>query len=50
METIQSKATTAFLSAHGYNRHMPRAVVFASKLYQGIGFRHLYDLQGCDGT
>jgi hypothetical protein len=29
---------------------MPRAVVFAPKLYQGIGFRHLYDLQGCDGT
>jgi hypothetical protein len=50
METIQSKATSAFLSAQGYNRNMPRAVVFAPKLYQGIGLRHLYDLQGCDGT
>jgi hypothetical protein len=50
METIQSKATAAFLSAQGYNRNMPRPVVFAPKLYQGIGFRHLYDLQGCDGT
>jgi hypothetical protein len=50
METIQSKATMSFLSAQGYNRNMPRAVVFAPKLYQGIGFRHLYDLQGCDGT
>jgi hypothetical protein len=50
METIQSKATMAFLSAQGFNRNMPRAVVFAPKLYQGLGFRHLYDLQGCDGT
>lgn len=50
METIQSKATTAFLSAQGYNRHLPREVAFAPKKYQGIGMRHLYDLQGSDGT
>jgi hypothetical protein len=50
METIQSKATLAFLTAQGYNRHMPREVVYAPLLYQGIGMRHLYDLQGSDST
>jgi hypothetical protein len=50
MESIQSKATTAFLSAQGFNRHMPREVVFAPIIYQGLGLRHLYDLQGSDGT
>jgi enamine deaminase RidA (YjgF/YER057c/UK114 family) len=49
-ELIQSSATTAFLAAMGYNRNMPRAVVHAPKLYQGLGLRHLYDLQGCDST
>jgi hypothetical protein len=29
---------------------MPREVVFTPKLYQGIGLKHLYDLQGCDST
>jgi hypothetical protein len=29
---------------------MPREIVFAPKIYQGIGFKHLYDLQGCDST
>jgi hypothetical protein len=50
MESIQSKATTAFLSAQGFNRHMPREVVFAPTIYQGLGLCHLYDLQGSDGT
>jgi hypothetical protein len=50
MEKIQAKATAAFLSAQGFNRHMPREVVFAPTRYQGIGLRHLYDLQGTDGT
>jgi hypothetical protein len=49
-ELIQSSATTAFLAAMGYNRNMPRAVVHAPKLYQGLGLQHLYDLQGCDST
>jgi hypothetical protein len=48
-ENIQSSATTAFLAAMGYNRNMPRAIVHAPKTYQGLGLRHLYDLQGCDG-
>jgi hypothetical protein len=50
METIQSKATIAFLSAQGYNQKMPREVVYAPQIYQGIGMRHLYDLQGSDST
>jgi ribonuclease HI/enamine deaminase RidA (YjgF/YER057c/UK114 family) len=48
-ESIQGAATTAFLASMGYNRNMPRAVTYAPKLYQGLGLRHLYDLQGCDG-
>jgi hypothetical protein len=49
-ENIQSAATTSFLAAMGYNRNMPRAIAHAPKIYQGLGLRHLYDLQGCDGT
>jgi hypothetical protein len=50
METIQSKATAAFLAAQGYNRHMPREIVFAPLKYQGTGMRHLFNLQGSDST
>jgi hypothetical protein len=49
-ENIQGPATTAFLAAMGYNRNMPRAVVHAPKMYQGLGLRHLFDIQGCDRT
>jgi hypothetical protein len=49
-EKIQSLATPAFLAAMGFNRNMPRSVVFAPKVYQGLGMKHLYDLQGCDST
>jgi hypothetical protein len=48
-ETIQRNATTAVLSALGFNRHMPREVVYGSQKYQGLGLRHLYDIQGSDG-
>jgi enamine deaminase RidA (YjgF/YER057c/UK114 family) len=48
-ENIQCSATTAFLAAMGYNRNMPRTVTYAPKMYQGLGLRHLYDVQGCDG-
>jgi hypothetical protein len=34
----------------GYNRHMPREVVFCSTKYQGIGLQHLYNVQGSEGT
>jgi hypothetical protein len=50
LETVQSKAILAFLAAQGYNRHMPREIVFAPKLYQGLGFQHMYNLQGSDST
>jgi hypothetical protein len=50
MESIQSKAVLAFLVAQGFNRHMPREVVFAPTLYQGLGLRHMYDMQGTDST
>jgi hypothetical protein len=49
-ETVQQRATAAILAAMGYNRHMPREVVFCSTLYQGLNLRHLYDLQGVEGT
>jgi hypothetical protein len=49
-ETVQQQATAAILAAMGYNRHMPREVVFCSTLYQGLNLRHLYDLQGMEGT
>jgi hypothetical protein len=48
LETVQSKAILAFLAAQGYNRHMPREIVFAPDLYQGLSFRHMYDYQGSD--
>jgi hypothetical protein len=41
LELVQSKAITAILAQLGYNRHMPREVVFTPKLYQGIGLKHL---------
>jgi hypothetical protein len=49
-ESIQSQATLALLAAMGYNRHMPREVVFAPKIYQGLGLKHLYNLQGSDSV
>jgi hypothetical protein len=49
-DSIQKNATTSILSALGYNRHMPREVVFCVNKYQGLGLQHLYDLQGTDGT
>jgi hypothetical protein len=50
LETVQSKAVMAFLAAQGFNRHMPREIVFAPTIFQGLGLRHLYDLQGSDTT
>jgi hypothetical protein len=50
MEAIQKKATTALLAARGFNRHMPRDIVYGPSVYQGLEFKHLYDIQGCDAT
>jgi hypothetical protein len=49
LETIQKNMTSTIISAMGFNRNMPREVVFGSQMYQGLGLRHLYDLQGSDG-
>jgi hypothetical protein len=48
LETVQRNATTSILAALGYNRHMPWEVVYCSKRYQGLGMKHLYDIQGAD--
>jgi hypothetical protein len=50
MESIQQKATATLLSARGYNRHMPREIVYGPSVYQGLGLKHLYDIQGCDAS
>jgi ribonuclease HI len=49
LEKIQQRATSAFLTKMGYNRNMPREVVFGHQLYQGLSLRHLFDIQGIDG-
>jgi hypothetical protein len=50
LETVQQKITSSLLAFLGYNRHMPREVIFGAKKFQGLGLRHLYDIQGVDGT
>jgi hypothetical protein len=47
-DLIQKRATLSFLATMGFNRHMPREVVYASSKYQGLGLKHLYDIQGTD--
>jgi hypothetical protein len=49
-ETIQKNATNSLMSALGYNRHMQREVVFCTQKYQGLGFKHMYDIQGTDSV
>jgi hypothetical protein len=49
-ENIQKNATNSLLASLGFNRHMPREVVFCTQKYQGLGFKHLYDVQGTDST
>jgi hypothetical protein len=44
--SIQSPTISAFLAASGYNRHFPRALVFAPRSKGGLGYVHLYLLQG----
>jgi hypothetical protein len=48
LETIQCKAIITILAAMGYNRHMPREVVYCTTKFQGLGMKHLYDIQGSD--
>jgi hypothetical protein len=43
---LQGKAISAFLAASGYNRHFPRALVFAPRHHGGLEYVHLYLSQG----
>jgi hypothetical protein len=45
-ERIQSFATCATLMKCGFNRHYPRAVVFGSPKFGGLGWRHMWCEQG----
>jgi hypothetical protein len=40
-EKIQSFAICTTLTKCGFNRHLPRAIVFSSPLYGGMGWRHV---------
>jgi hypothetical protein len=44
--TIQGKAVSAFLATSGYNRHFPRALVFAPRTQGGLEFVHLFLQEG----
>jgi hypothetical protein len=46
LESIESKMITAILPKMGYNRNMPREVVFGPYEYGGIGLLSLYIAQG----
>jgi hypothetical protein len=50
LDTVQAKAMMSLLATMGYNRHMPREVVYCSMKYQGLGMKHLYDIQGVEST
>ena len=43
---IQSTSHSAMVARMGYCRTTPRAVIFGSKRYGGVGLFHLYDDQG----
>jgi hypothetical protein len=46
LESLQCQVTSVFLSQMGYNRNMPRAVVFGPKQFGGLGLAHLAIEQG----
>jgi hypothetical protein len=46
LKRMQKPVISAVLSRMGFNKHMPRAVVFASKNRGGIGLLDLYSEQG----
>jgi hypothetical protein len=50
LANIQSSLIRALLSAMGFNRNMPREVVFGPTSIGGIGLWHLYVEQGCPKT
>jgi hypothetical protein len=42
LNKVENKALTAFLPKMGYNRHMPRAVVYGPEECGGMGIKNLY--------
>jgi len=46
MEKAQSMTTPLILSKMGYNRNMPKAVVYAPSTHGGLGFKHLHTERG----
>jgi hypothetical protein len=46
LQTMQTRTVSSVLSRLGFNRHMPRSVVFAPKKYGGIGLLNLPTEQG----
>jgi len=46
LNKAQSLTTPLILSTTGYNRNMPKAVVYAPTSHGGLGFRHLHSEQG----
>ncbi len=46
MEKAQSMTTPAILSKMGYNRNMPKAVVYAPSMHGSLRFKHLHTEQG----
>lgn len=47
LKKMQIPITNTVLTKFGYNRHMPRAVVFAPITLGGLGLLDLYTEQGC---
>ena len=46
LNRIQKPVINRILPALGYNRHLPRAVVYGSSRFGGLNFKHLYIDQG----
>ena len=46
LEKAQSMTTPVILSKMGYNKNMPKAVVYAPSTHGGLGFKHLHTEQG----
>jgi len=46
LDKAQSKTTPVILSKMGYNRNMPKAVVYAPSSHGGLGLKHLHTEQG----
>jgi len=46
LKKAQSSTTPIILSKMGYNRNMPKTIVYAPNSHGGLGFRHLHTEQG----